>query len=397
MKKIFLMVGLFAALCGLFTQEFQYKFVKGTKYRVISEVLEDVYVNGEYDQRNEILGKVSVTVDDVKDSRGHYSATFQSSIVYQGDYNVYHLEEEEKSQFWIDALGRYEIADNYFMPVVRSVPSFKAGTVKVGDTWEARGEEVHNLTRGFEINEPIRFPVMVGYEYAGKGAFEGKVYDVFNVHYSFLESIKLKKQYEFYPVRIGGESNQKVYWDAEHGRAFAYEETFDFLWIFNTGVTIEYIGKASARVVEAEDINKQSVADSLNKEFTKEGLKEMKAEATDKGVMITLENIQFDPDSSVLKVDEKVKLNKIAQILSKYKGFDVLITGHTAWWGTEESMQKLSEQRAAVVAQYLLDLGVRSREEISIEGKGGLSPVAPNNTEAGMKKNRRVEITILEN
>ena len=97
-------------------------------------------------------------------------------------------------------------------------------------------------------------------------------------------------------------------------------------------------------------------------------------------------------------VDEELeKIRKIAEILKKTAGRDILVTGHTALAGTEEGRQKLSVERAGAVADYLLKLGAKEEKEIMIQGKGASEPVADNSTEEGMRRNRRVEITILEN
>jgi outer membrane protein OmpA-like peptidoglycan-associated protein len=49
------------------------------------------------------------------------------------------------------------------------------------------------------------------------------------------------------------------------------------------------------------------------------------------------------------------------------------------------------------VGEYLFRNGVRARERMIVRGMGARDPVASNATESGMRKNRRVEITILEN
>jgi outer membrane protein OmpA-like peptidoglycan-associated protein len=57
----------------------------------------------------------------------------------------------------------------------------------------------------------------------------------------------------------------------------------------------------------------------------------------------------------------------------------------------------LSIERAAAVADYLLSKNVRSADRVVIRGYGAEKPIADNSTQEGMSKNRRVEITILEN
>ncbi|MFW5769781.1 MAG: OmpA family protein, partial [Spirochaetota bacterium] len=158
-----------------------------------------------------------------------------------------------------------------------------------------------------------------------------------------------------------------------------------------------YIGTAEAEVIESEKLDRGKAAADIRRRLEEEGYDTGVTE-TEKGVTITLENIQFLPDSSVLIESEQKKLTLIADILRKeYPERDLLITGHTALAGTPEGRQTLSERRAAAVANFFLSLGVRDEEEMITQGMGAREPVADNSTERGMRRNRRVEITILEN
>ena len=99
----------------------------------------------------------------------------------------------------------------------------------------------------------------------------------------------------------------------------------------------------------------------------------------------------------MLLASEKEKLDKIGAILRHYQNRDILVGGHTAYSGSEASMVRLSEERAGAVAGYLIDSNVRTPDRVVIRGYGGTRPLADNSNEAGRIKNRRVEITILEN
>jgi outer membrane protein OmpA-like peptidoglycan-associated protein len=116
-------------------------------------------------------------------------------------------------------------------------------------------------------------------------------------------------------------------------------------------------------------------------------------------VTITIENVQFPPNSDTLLAAEQEKLKRIAEILKKFSDRDISVTGHAARAPgyTEQQYQALSEQRARAVADYLLSLGARSPEQMVSRGMGARVPLGDNSTEEGMRKNRRVEITILEN
>jgi outer membrane protein OmpA-like peptidoglycan-associated protein len=85
--------------------------------------------------------------------------------------------------------------------------------------------------------------------------------------------------------------------------------------------------------------------------------------------------------------------------LEKFPDRDIAIAGHTARASgyTEEDYQALSEKRANAVGDFLLALGARRPAQVTTRGMGARMPLGDNATEEGRRKNRRVEITILEN
>jgi outer membrane protein OmpA-like peptidoglycan-associated protein len=115
----------------------------------------------------------------------------------------------------------------------------------------------------------------------------------------------------------------------------------------------------------------------------------------EEGIVISLNNIQFMPDSTILAQAEKNKLWEIAGILSRYSG-KLLIGGHSARAGTEEGQLQISRERAEAVADFLIGLGVRRREDITVEGYGAQRPLGDNATAEGQALNRRVEIILLD-
>jgi len=80
-------------------------------------------------------------------------------------------------------------------------------------------------------------------------------------------------------------------------------------------------------------------------------------------------------------------------ILSNKLG--IRIIGHTDDVGTEESNQKLSEDRAEAVVKYLLTKGV-SESNLFFEGRGEKEPIANNETASGRKKNRRTSFVVVD-
>jgi OmpA-OmpF porin, OOP family len=106
--------------------------------------------------------------------------------------------------------------------------------------------------------------------------------------------------------------------------------------------------------------------------------------------------INFDFDKSVIREADEAELRKAVAFVKKYPDANVKIEGHTDSIGTEEYNQKLSEQRAEAVQNYLVQKGACQRADISSVGYGELRPIADNKTAEGRAENRRVDIIILE-
>ena len=117
---------------------------------------------------------------------------------------------------------------------------------------------------------------------------------------------------------------------------------------------------------------------------------------TDEGITISISNVQFLANSTTLQRKERELLYGIGQILKTVHSRKILIAGHTAQAGTEEDRRKTSLERAQAVADYLIQMGVRNKEDLIVQGYGSDRPIADNSTPQGMILNRRVEITILE-
>ena len=104
-------------------------------------------------------------------------------------------------------------------------------------------------------------------------------------------------------------------------------------------------------------------------------------------------DILFDTNSSALRPASRSVLNDLAANFRNYPDNIIEVEGHTDSRGTEQHNQRLSEQRASSVADYLIDGGVPARN-ITVYGYGELRPKSDNTTPEGMQRNRRVEIQI---
>ena len=105
--------------------------------------------------------------------------------------------------------------------------------------------------------------------------------------------------------------------------------------------------------------------------------------------------ILFDTGKSTIKEASAGVLQNIIEILNEYKYARFNIEGHTDSVGSAATNQRLSEERAGAVRNYLIENGIASDRLVSA-GYGEDRPIASNNTREGRRTNRRVEINLIQ-
>lgn len=407
MKKIFFIVFGFLFCNCLFAQSqnnsqgvvFKFNHIKGTSSSYISTVEEDAYFNGVLNNHAEIINRISTTITDVDEN-----GTAKLKTNYMTTTNTL-ISNKEKSLSWGESNsveverksnGELVIDQDAFMPTVRNVPVFPDVPRVIGQTWTARGEEVHDVRTLFKMDKPIVIPFLATYKYTKDEVQNGKVFNVIEVYYQFYQqnSRESIRNGSIYNSTVGY-SSQTLYWDKEKGILDHYNEEFKIQMedIYNNQYL--FFGTAHSEITELKYVSDDTTLNNIKDTVNKMHLDDISVKKSELGLTISIENIQFEPDSNVLLESEKAKLRQIAKILNEYPN-DLLITGHTADRGTFQGRQTLSEERAQSVAQYLKELGVRDEYHIFTQGKGSTEPIDTNNTEEGRKKNRRVEITIMD-
>ncbi len=115
-----------------------------------------------------------------------------------------------------------------------------------------------------------------------------------------------------------------------------------------------------------------------------------------KGMKITFRGINFKTASAEILPESYPILDEAAKVLKENPSIKVEIQGHTDARGSNSYNKKLSDDRAASVKTYLVDKHGISANRLVAKGYGEDEPIAPNDTEEGMAKNRRVVFMILE-
>ena len=410
---IILLTGfLYAADDGIL---FQFKQKKGDAVSHVATVEEEAYINGRLNNRTQFINRTSTTVESV-DKNGtallstHYMTTQNNFINSTG--NTLSWGEEDSVKIYRDNNGQLHDSDNDYLPTVQSVPSFSDKRVKIGDSWTSQGLEVHDCRELFNMEGPIEVPFTATYTYTGDDEIDGKTLRVIEVEYKFFQDAgeagdagSLGQDWYdsyLYGTSSGstyagtqGQAVQKIWWDNDRGELDHYIEEF-VIYMYDTfNNTFAFRGTAHGEVTEYKSVNDKENVKKLQKKVEKYKLDNISVKQGEKGLTISLDAIQFEPDSDVLLPSEKKKIEKLGEILKEFSN-DLLITGHCAQRGTVQSQQELSEDRAEAVAAYLVELGIRDQYHVFTQGKGATEPVASNATEAGRIKNRRVEITIMD-
>ncbi len=104
-------------------------------------------------------------------------------------------------------------------------------------------------------------------------------------------------------------------------------------------------------------------------------------------------SIEFETGSATIKSSSLKMLNEIFESAVVAEGLKVGVYGHTDNVGADDINVPLSEKRAAAVKDYLVKKGL-SVNRVEAKGFGASKPVADNDTEAGRRQNRRVEIVL---
>ena len=119
----------------------------------------------------------------------------------------------------------------------------------------------------------------------------------------------------------------------------------------------------------------------------------LKAEATERGLVLTLGDLLFAFDSSELKSGGTITLDRLVTFLNQYPERRVAIEGHTDNVGSADYNQQLSQRRAEAVSRYLQSKGISS-QRLDAKGLGKEAPLVANDSESGRQQNRRVELII---
>lgn len=174
--------------------------------------------------------------------------------------------------------------------------------------------------------------------------------------------------------------------------------------------------KAEQAKLEADSARAQAAAEAQKAKLAADDAERMRAQAeaeknqirqqmltqlnsvlqtreTARGLIMNMSDVLFDFGKYTLKPEAREKLAKVSGIIMAHPGLNLQVEGFTDNVGSDEYNQKLSEQRAGAVRDYLVAQGI-SGDVVSSKGFGKNNPVASNDTAQGRQMNRRVQIVV---
>jgi len=151
--------------------------------------------------------------------------------------------------------------------------------------------------------------------------------------------------------------------------------------------------RAQEEAAKAEAERQRLAKEQLRAQLLDQFNRILETRDTPRGLVVNLGDVLFDTARYTLRSEAREKLAKLSGIILAHPGLRLAVEGYTDSTGSDEFNQKLSEQRAGTVRDYLVEQGL-GQDAVSAQGFGKSSPVADNATAAGRQKNRRVEIVV---
>ena len=175
----------------------------------------------------------------------------------------------------------------------------------------------------------------------------------------------------------------------ELGIATSNPKTGEYTIILPAGEKYGFLAEAKGYMSENQNLDLTHI-----KEY-KEISQDLLLIPMKKGESVVLNNIFFSPSKAVLTPDSKPELDRVSKFLNDNPTIKVEIAGHTNNACSEDWCMKLSTERAKAVYDYLAKKGI-PRTRLRYKGYGSSKPRWSNDNAEGLRKNRRVEFTILE-
>ena len=402
-KKIFVLVFVFnafifnIAFCQIekLSHKFYWNLETGKRIESVKTADVEYYENGILKRTYKERNIVDLTVIAIAPKGGYrVSGLFKIFRMQRGE-RVFHLDEEYTSDFIIHTNGRFEVPTVHFMPNVRHIPTFPDKEINLTESWTAEAAEIVKVNNAPNLNMALASDYLFANIETNS---EGKKNAVIQYHImTDKDLVQAGLSRSGYPARIYGFNYGTFLWDMENNIPISQSEKYQIL--FGYGKELAY----RSLQYKMNIISSYKIYDSISKEEEDRDRRELEenlnndnnitVETVPEGLVLRLGEILFDTDSFTLKSESKETIDNIIEAIKKtYPDREIIVQGHTDNTGSGEYNKTLSERRAKTVADYILPN--LNHDKLSYSGFGDKEPIAPNDTEEGRSRNRRVDIII---
>ena len=402
-KKIFVLVFVFKifffniAFCQIekLSHKFYWNLETGKRIESVKTADVEYYENGILKRTYKERNIVDLTVIAIAPKGGYrVSGLFKIFRMQRGE-RVFHLDEEYTSDFIIHTNGRFEVPTVHFMPNVRHIPTFPDKEINLTESWTAEAAEIVKVNNAPNLNMALASDYLFANIETNS---EGKKNAVIQYHImTDKDLVQAGLSRSGYPARIYGFNYGTFLWDMENNIPISQSEKYQIL--FGYGKELAY----RSLQYKMNIISSYKIYDSISKEEEDRDRRELEenlnndnnitVETVPEGLVLRLGEILFDTDSFTLKSESKETIDNIIEAIKKtYPDREIIVQGHTDNTGSEQYNKTLSERRAKTVADYILPN--LNHDKLSYSGFGDKEPIAPNDTEEGRSRNRRVDIII---
>jgi outer membrane protein OmpA-like peptidoglycan-associated protein len=396
------LIGLFLLIAAItklaFPQElFRFKYRTGQQFHIEGIVDEEIFFNDTLQQRVRVKNIGDLQVIRIEGERALHEGSF---LYYQsrGISDDFILEKEYATSFYRDVYGRYEIDDSYYMPVVRGIPTFPKTPLVIGDQWQSKAWEAHDFSAVFNITNPVILPATVSYQYLEDVMIDGDRIAKISINYVINHTLRYRQGIVVdkpLPYRVIGYFNQLYYWNLDRGIPHSYKDNFDYVFILSSGDVQEYVGRSQAVLTVTEQLSESDRILEDIRSRLKTTIPSVEVSQTSQGILINIGEILFRFDSDELTDNANEDLNNIVQVIRDFPDRRVRVIGHTDSTGTEDYNYSLSMRRARRTAEELKKRDSSLQGRLTYIGMGENKPIAANDSEEGRRRNRRVEIILL--
>jgi outer membrane protein OmpA-like peptidoglycan-associated protein len=154
------------------------------------------------------------------------------------------------------------------------------------------------------------------------------------------------------------------------------------------------VAKEEAVLSSAELAKKQEHEAKIAKVKSIFNQNEAKISIDGENLVVHLYGLNFPSGQAIIQPEYFSLLTKVQEAIKVFPDRHILLEGHTDSQGNAATNQRLSEERASAVREYVIANMNLNREQISSVGYGSAQPIASNMTSEGRAQNRRIDIVI---